>query len=310
MSTHKRKTVIVTGASSGVGEALAKRLLKEERFNVIATARVEKTTETELNLGGPTPRLAVLDLDLTSHDSRTAFAQNALQCFGCVDVLINNAGISYRSVVEHMNRKEEWLQLETNYLGPLALIRKFLPHMRSRHSGRILNISSVAGVMAMPTMSSYSASKFALEGASEALWYELKPWNISVSCLQLGFVKSDSYLNVYLSEKAERSLNNPEDPYHLYYRCMGEFVERLMHRSLATPESIANAIIRVIERESLPLRVPITLDAHFFFWLRRIFPRRLYHTILYRNLPSISRWEEAAQKKMQEVCDLDETKQI
>jgi short-subunit dehydrogenase len=184
-----------------------------------------------------------------------------------------------------MDTSEEELQMATNYFGPLGLIREVLPSMRAKHSGQIINVSSVGGMMAMPTMGSYSASKFALEGASEALWYELKPWGISVSLIQPGFINSNSFRKVYRSAKS-RSISD----YSEYYKNMGGFVEKLMLRTSATPLSVASKILKVIEKGSSPLRVPATIDAHLFSWLRRLLPREMYQQILFRCLPNVKAW--------------------
>jgi short-subunit dehydrogenase len=103
---------------------------------------------------------------------------------------ISRPSASYRAVVEHMSEPEEQHQFDTNYFGAVGLIRLVLPYMREIGRGKIINVSSVSGMLAMPTMGSYSASKYALEGLSEALWYEVRPLGINVSLIQPGFVKS------------------------------------------------------------------------------------------------------------------------
>ena len=211
--------------------------------------------------------------------------------WGGVDILINNAGISYRSVVEHMTDKDELLQLNTNFLAPMALARLVLPRMRKRRWGHIINVSSVSGMMAMPTMGSYSASKFALEGATEALWYEMKPWNVRVTLVQPGFVRSNSFKKVYFSEAAKRAHSNRDD-YAEYYNQMGPFIQRLMERALATPESIADQIIKTITCRDRRLRVPVTYDSYIFSMLRRLLPHRFYHWFLYYNLPGVKKMEK------------------
>ncbi|MCB0332288.1 MAG: SDR family oxidoreductase [Bdellovibrionales bacterium] len=291
-----RKVLILTGTSSGIGHALAHKLTGSP-YEVIITAREGSIKKLEEEFR-PWKHCSLYPLDLTCPNSRQSFVKTIKEKYGRIDILVNNAGISFRSVVEHMSKEEEELQLETNYFGPMALIRNVLPYMRQQCSGKIINVSSVAGIMAMPTMGSYSASKFALEGASEALWYELKPWNISVSLIQIGFIHSESYKNVYWSKAAEHARDHDDEDYHIYYTCMSGFVEKLMKRSLATPEKIADGILRTVQKEHPPLRVPLTFDAHLFSWLRRLLPRSLYHWILYRNLPSIHDWERAAQRAM------------
>jgi short-subunit dehydrogenase len=284
-----KKVVLITGTSSGIGAALAKLLWRSD-FNVVATSRKESLS-----------RLA--DYDLTEHESfhvrpmdvtnsteRKLLVDEINDRWGGVDILVNNAGISYRSVIEHMTEQEELRQQQVNFIGPMELTKLVLPQMRKQRWGRIINVSSVGGMMAMPTMGSYSASKFALEGASEALSYELKPWNIKVALVRPGFVHSDSYKHVVLSEHGKLSVNDERSDYHNYYRYMACFVERLMSRTWATPESVAKRIEAVILAADPPLRVAGTSDAYLFGMLRRMLPQRLYHYLLYRNLPNIDTW--------------------
>src|SRR5690606_18684040 len=114
--------------------------------------------------------------------------------------------------------------------------------MRQQGRGKIINISSVSGMLAMPTMASYSASKDALEGASEALWYEAKPLGISVCLVQPGFIRSQSFLKVYSTSRADHSLEH-KTAYHDYYEHMIPFVGRLMGASKATPQNVARKVL-------------------------------------------------------------------
>lgn len=284
-----RPVVLITGASTGIGICLARLLLQKDSYRVVLTAREKSLSRFQEQGLLPSENLMILPLDVTSHDDRIACIQKIEEKWGGVDILVNNAGISYRAVVEHMNDEEQLQQLATNYLGPLALIRLVLPHMREKREGRILNISSVGGMMAMPTMSAYSASKFALEGASEALWYEAKPWNIKVSIIEPGFIRSQSFQNVYYS-KESRDSSVKHGPYSEYYDSMTPFVARMMENSFSTAEDVARKILKVIKQKHPKLRVPATFDAHFFYWLRRLLPRRFYHWILYKGLPEAKRW--------------------
>lgn len=206
-----------------------------------------------------------------------------------INILINNAGVSYRAVVEHMSADEEQHQFATNYFGPVGLIRAVLPHMRKLGSGKIINVSSVSGMLAMPTMGSYSASKYALEGLSEALWYELKPLGINVSLIQPGFVHSKSFLNVKYSVLSNPG-NDIEGVYADYYQYMTPFIERLMKLSLTSPKDVAVRILKVIDNKNPPLWIPATLDAKIFYYLRRFIPRRILLNLLFSVLPSSRKW--------------------
>lgn len=282
------RVVLVTGTSSGIGLALA-RALRESSYRTVATARdrtLHRLTDAGLT---ETDRFRLLALDVTDADQRARVVEEVQAMWGGIDILVNNAGVSYRAVVEHLNERDLLDQMGVNFLGPMAMIGLVLPYMRARRWGRIINVSSVAGMMAMPTMGAYSASKFALEGASEALWYEMLPWNIRVSLIQPGFVHSDSFKHTYWSDRAQRSLH-AADEYEPYYRAMSDFIARLMGRSTATPETVAHRIMTLMRRRRPPLRASATLDARFFYVLRRLLPRRVYHAILYHSLPGRRDW--------------------
>jgi len=188
--------VLLTGASSGIGLALARKLWKSD-YRVVMTARTTSLSRLSTEPFADNARFLIRPLDVTRAEERQRLIADIQDRWGGVDILINNAGIGFRSVVEHTSEADRLLVLETNYLSPMALIRLVLPGMRQKGAGRIISVSSVSGMMAMPTMGTYSASKFALEGATEALWYEVRPWNIQVSLVEPGFVRSHSFRNMY-----------------------------------------------------------------------------------------------------------------
>ncbi len=284
-----RKVLLLTGASSGLGLNLAKKLLTEE-YHLIFTARESSLGRFQEEKIFANDNLWIRPLDVTSHNERMNLILEINQRLGGVDILINNAGFSYRSVVEHVHEDERIKQIETNFRGPMELTRLVLPFMRAKKDGRIINISSVGGMMAMPTMAVYSASKWALEGASESLWYEVRPWNIKVTLIQPGFINSDSFKLVKHTKKSRASSQEDSDPYHNHYYFMRNFVEKLMRLSPSTADDVANKTLRIIKSKHPPLRAAGTWDAHLFSILRRFLPRRIYHLVLYYTLPGIKRW--------------------
>lgn len=292
-----KPVILVTGCSSGIGLAIAEVLHKIKSYRVVATARTS-SLEILRSKFQEDDRFWIRPLDVVSESDRSTLLAEINQKWEGVNVLINCAGISYRAVLEHMSEIDEHKQMEVNYFGPVALMREVLPKMRSEGRGKIINVSSVSGMLAMPTMSSYTASKYALEGVSEALWYEVKPLGINVSLIQPGFVKSNSFKNVYYTERSKAAeAAGANEPYGDYYSNMTPFIARLMNLSVTTPRSIANLVLKVIRTENPPLWVPATLDAVLFYYLRRFVPRRVLLFFLFLGLPRVRKWGKKYTKK-------------
>ncbi len=285
-----RPLVLLTGASRGLGLAVAQHLIRLNRFNLVLTARSEslpRFLKAGIKQG---PHLWLRALDVTSPRQRHELIEEVENYFQRVDVLINNAGMMTRAVAEHVLEPDTLLQMGVNYHAPMELSRLVLPGMRARRWGRIVNISSVGGMMAMPTMSVYSASKFALEGASEALSYEVRPWNVYVTLVQPGFINSGGLQQIGYTERSRAALQDPLSPYHEHYTYMSSFIATIMKRVHSTPQSVARKVIRVIDSPNPSVRVAGTFDAFLFSALRRLLPRDLYHAVLYRTLPGINNW--------------------
>lgn len=283
-----KPVILVTGCSSGIGLALAKLLYQQSMYRVIATAR-EDSLPMLRELFEENDHFLIRPLDVISEAERNKLMAEITEKWKGVDILINNAGVSYRAVVEHMSYEEERHQFEVNYFGPLELIRAALPHMRRVGRGKIINVSSVSGMLAMPTMGAYSASKYALEGLSESLWYEVRPLGINVSLIQPGFIRSKSFLKVKYTDRSSPD-NDFDGLYADYYQNMTPFIERLMGLSLTTPSDVARRILRVIRKEKPPLWIPVTIDAMFFYYLRRFVPRRFLLILLFAALPKVRKW--------------------
>jgi NAD(P)-dependent dehydrogenase (short-subunit alcohol dehydrogenase family) len=284
------QTVLVTGASTGLGLALARRLLADTPHRLVLTARAPSMPRFAAEGIVESERVHLRALDVTDAGQRRRVIEEAADDWGGVDILVNNAGVSYRSVLEHVTEEEFLDQMEVNYVGPVELSRLVLPSMRRKRAGRILNISSVSGMMAMPTMAIYTASKFALEGATESLFYEVRPWGIHVTLIQPGFIHSNSFENVRHTVASQRSVDELDEAYHKHYEHMAPFVARLMNLARATPDKIARHMIKVMHRKRPPLREPVTFDAKLFGWMRRWLPRPFYHWMLYRMLPGVKEW--------------------
>ncbi len=284
----KNPVVIVTGCSSGIGFELAKLLYQDLDYNAVITCRAHSMSALQA-VFTENERFMVRELDITKDENIYSLIHEIQDLWGRVDVIVNNAAVCYRAVVEHMDFESEQTQLRTNYLGPMSLIRSVLPLMREQRSGHIINISSVSGMLAMPTMGSYSASKHALEGATEALWYEARPVGIAVNLLQLGFINSAAVKNVILAPKAHMS-TQLSGPHSEYYKSMVPMIEMLMKYSLNSSATIAQKIMRIIHKPKSHLRVPLTFDAILFGILKKIIPSFIIQRIFYLLLPNSKGW--------------------
>jgi len=298
-------TILVTGASVGIGLEVAK-LLSATEHRLALTARASSLSRFAAQGLVEGPRLMLLPLDITNDEQRNAAITAVEQRWGGVDVLVNNAGVSYRSVAEHVTEADSVAQLNANFFGPMALIRRVLPRMRAQRHGRIINVSSVGGMTAMPTMSVYSASKFALEGASEALWYEMRPWGISVSLVRPGFINSDGFRKVRFTSEGERARKDQRSPYHAHYRNMEELIGALMLLTFHTPRDVAETIVETIEQKQPGLWIAGTWDAYAFDLLRRLLPSALYNRLLYAGLPRVWEWGSDDERDEDDTRPLDE----
>lgn len=270
--------------------AIAQLLKEESDLQLVLTARASSLGRFQEAGLLPGARMWLRALDITDEEQRRRVVAEIERDLGGVDVLINNAGITYRTVAEYSTAAELTHQMAVNYEGPMALTALVLPSMRRRGRGRIIQISSAGGLVAMPTMGLYAASKFALEAASEAMYYELRPFGIQVSLVLPGFVRSTGYLNAIVGLPSRRATEDVADPYHAHFRHMDRMIYRLMRATRASPESIARRVLKLMRRRRAPLRVLATWDAALLWWFRRFAPQPVYVWMTYHLLPGIRSW--------------------
>jgi NAD(P)-dependent dehydrogenase (short-subunit alcohol dehydrogenase family) len=188
VSVTTAKTVLITGASTGIGRVTAE-LFAAKGWTVAATMR----TPEESDLATKSDRIKLFQLDVTDEASiERAVGEVLAQC-GTIDVLVNNAGYGLMGPFEAQTDAQIRRQFETNVFGMMNVTRAVLPHMRARKQGRIINVGSAAGRMVLPLYSMYAATKWALEGFSEGLWFELRQHNIKVKIIEPGMVKTDFF---------------------------------------------------------------------------------------------------------------------
>ena len=229
------RTVLITGASSGIGKAAALKFA-EEGWNVVATMRSpEKEAElTQLD------NVLVTKLDVQQTDTITSAIQRGIDRFGQINAVVNNAGYGQYGLFEALQPEQIQRQFDVNVFGVMNVIRVILPHFRQQKAGMILNISSGAGRFTLPMLSMYSASKFALEGFSEALSYELSALNISVKIIEPGGTHTN-----FNSVTGEQFAHDPAlTDYTAFTEAAGQLFASMVAQQLATGEEVANTIFQ------------------------------------------------------------------
>ncbi|HVK67140.1 MAG TPA: SDR family oxidoreductase [Polyangium sp.] len=247
------KTVLVTGCSSGFGRDVAK-VFAAEGWNVAATMRAPEQ-ETELRAS---ERMGVMRLDVQDRVSIDAAVASTLARFGSIDVLVNNAGFGLFGVFEETTREKILEQFEVNVFGMMDVTRAVLPALRKQRSGVVLNVSSGAGVFTLPMISAYCASKFALEGFSEALSYELLPLGIRVKIVEPGGVTSTRFGERSAKEAGHRA---PIADYAPFVEGTAQvFADLRAARDLATSEAVARVVFEAANDGTDRLRYLATKD--------------------------------------------------
>ena len=275
------KVVLITGASSGIG-LLTTVELARRGHTVVATMRdlARRTRLDEaLAVAGASERVECRRLDVTESASIPGVVAEVVRDHGRIDVLVNNAGFAVAGFAEDLKMEEIRMQLETNFFGHVAMTKAVIPVMRKQGSGHIIMISSIAGRAAAPVTGAYAASKFALEGWSEALRIELRSLGIRVVLVEPGAFQTDIWeRNAHLGEFAV----SPQSPNHERGKRFTEVVRTKVHKRDA--RVVAELIARIAENPNPKLRYRIGTDAHIQFWLRAILPWKAYERLIERAM--------------------------
>ncbi len=270
----------VTGASRGIGKAIANHLAQAE-YRVFALARSEEELrELSAEAARRGQRIEPIPLDIADDESRRCAVTAIMQAtdgYG-LDALVNNAGFGQFGPLEEIRTEMFRQQLEVNVVGLLAMTQPFLPAMRARHFGTVINISSVAGRVATPFMGAYNASKFAVEGLSDTLRLELSPFGVRVVLIAPGPIRSS------FGEAADAL--SQEDPMSPYAPFMVRWREtrRTTDRFERSAETVARVVVRAIAAERPRPRYTITMPARVGAVTRRLVPDVVSDWILRRAL--------------------------
>jgi NAD(P)-dependent dehydrogenase (short-subunit alcohol dehydrogenase family) len=245
------KTWFITGASRGFGALITERALAKGD-SVLATAR---NLQAITDRFGEHPNLLAVALDVSNEDQAIAAAKAAIDRFGTIDVLLNNAGFGLMGAVEEASAAEIETVYRTNVFGLLTVTRAVLPYMRAARSGRILNISSIGGYRAGAGFGVYSSTKFAVEGLSESLHAELAPLGIHVTVIEPGYFRTDFLDASSLSVSPIRIAD-----YDGTAGKVREIAARLSHNQPGDPSKLADVLIAFADAPNPPVRLPLGSD--------------------------------------------------
>ncbi len=257
---------IVTGSSSGIGFETS-LLLARRGFHTYATMRnlgkskkiLDITREENLPL-------RVLTLDVTDEESTRQAIDTVMSEDNRIDILVNNAGYSLVGALEQLSMDEIKEEFETNFFGIIKLIQRVLPMMRKQRSGRIINVSSLAGIIGLPLASAYVSSKFALEGLSESLMYEVQDFGISVILIEPGVIKTNFINNLKIgkqiitSENGSVNTSSADLPYaEITQKRISAFKPRFEKGS--SPKDVADTILEAVTSDKPKFRYIVGRDA-------------------------------------------------
>ncbi len=243
MQTETSPVWFITGCSTGLGRALAQRVLEHGHRAVVTARRTDQISDIVADYSANALAVA---LDINDHAQVDAAIAQADEQFGGIDVLVNNAGYGYLAAVEEGDEQDIRDMFETNFFSLAALIRKVLPGMRARKSGHIINISSVGGLVGAASSGFYNATKFAVEGLSDALAKEVEPLGIRVTAIEPGPFRTDW---------AGRSLRQAKHPIAAYADTAAARRAQITSYSgkqAGDPVRAAEAIIKVVESDDPP----------------------------------------------------------
>ena len=263
------KTALITGASTGIGRATA-LYFQQQGWNVVATMRTP-AKETQL---ATLPNVTLLPLDVTQPESIKSALAAAFAKFGKLDAVVNNAGYALSGVFEAYTPEQIRRQFETNLFGLMEVCRQTLPYFRKQRAGTLVNVASMGGRLTVPLYSSYHSTKWAVEGFSESLHYELLPLGIRVKIIEPGAIKTDFYERSADVAKVD-GLPDYQETVAIATANMnaaGDKGEK--------PEVVAKAIFQAASDTSNRLRYTVGGDAKMLLLLRRLLPETWFYGIV------------------------------
>lgn len=276
MSFNMQENVVfISGAFQGVGRYIAD-LLKENNYRVYGTSRkVQNCEDSQWYIPAVKGNgfLQLIAMDLCNEESIQQAIQYVMKKEQRIDILINNSGIVTAGSVEDTAYQEAYKQLETNFFGHHRVLRRVLPIMREQHHGYIINISSVNGFITLPFQSMYCASKYALEAMTEALRMEVRPWNIKVTLIEPGDMKTNNTANRIFATASSNS-----DYHDTFMRSMK--IVGHNEQSGPVPIKVARAVLSILKKRWPPLRIVVGWQYKIVYYLKRLLPNAVIEFVI------------------------------
>lgn len=242
---------LVTGCSTGIGREIARCALEAGHRVAVTARRVEDIADFVDEFG---QRAIALPLDVTDRGAIDAAVTACEEAFGGIDVLVNNAGYGYLSAVEEGDDAEVRRLFDTNYFGVVDTLKAVLPGMRTRGSGRVINISSMTGLVANPPNAYYASTKFALEALTEALAKEVGPLGIKVSAIQPGGFRTD------WARRSMKEASTPIDDYAGDVGVRKDLIKQFADHLPGDPRRVGEAVVMIAGLDDPPLRLLLGAD--------------------------------------------------
>jgi NAD(P)-dependent dehydrogenase (short-subunit alcohol dehydrogenase family) len=253
----EEKIAVVTGSSSGIGFETS-LLLAKNGFRTYATVRNRDKANTLRDISDKHELpITVLQLDVDSDKSVSDAIDKIAKESKRIDVLVNNAGYGQGGALEDLSMDEIRALFETNLFGAIRVMKAVLPIMRKQHSGIIVNISSMGGRIGFPFGTAYHGAKFALEGISESMRYEIEPFGIKVILVEPGVIMTNFAKNYKIGQKAA----DPSSPYLSILQAMQKTFQRILNQETTPPEDVAKVILKAVTSDNPDIRYVVGNDA-------------------------------------------------
>ena len=277
----RQKVAIVTGSSSGIGYATSLMLARKGFYTYASARNIDKSASLQSIANAESLPLKLIQLDVTDDSSAKDALEKIVLERGRIDVLVNNAGYALFGAFEDLSLDEIKAQFETNFFGVIRVTQHVLPIMRKQGAGVIVNVSSINGLIAFPVISAYVSTKFAIEGLSESIAYELEPFGIKVILIEPGVIGSNFMKGSVLPKKAL----DPKSPYsELVQKVSVKTNSQHEDKNATQPQEVANTIIQAISTEKPEFRYVVGNDAVGLLEARKNMPYSEFQKMIIQNI--------------------------